>query len=68
MKKTNWFLYVFITALISFVIQAFLNSVGVINMDNIWVDLISWIGIFFVVFIAVELSFNTIHKMKHRTE
>ncbi|MGY3218190.1 putative membrane protein [Bacillus sp. TE9122W] len=68
MRKTNWFLSVFITALISFVIQSGLSKFGVINMSNIWADLVSWIVIFFVVFIGVEASFRTINKMKHRTE
>ncbi|MFS0655099.1 hypothetical protein [Bacillus sp. 179-C3.3 HS] len=68
MKKTNWFLSVLITAFISFVIQSGLSNVGVINMSNIWADLVSWIVIFFVVFIGVEASLRTIHKMRHRTE
>ncbi|APT48084.1 hypothetical protein BSA145_20760 [Bacillus safensis] len=68
MKKTNWFLNVFITALISFIIQSGLSNLGVINMSNIWADLVSWIIIFFVVFIGVEASFRTINKMRHRTE
>ncbi|AOZ89317.1 hypothetical protein BK049_11835 [Bacillus xiamenensis] len=68
MRKTNWFLNVFITALISFVIQSGLSNLGVINMSNIWADLVSWTIIFFVVFIGVEASSRTINKMKHRTE
>ncbi|MEK4688169.1 hypothetical protein NSQ76_20775 [Bacillus sp. FSL M8-0256] len=68
MKKTNWFLTVFITALISFVIQSGLSNFGVINMSNIWADLVSWIVIFFIVFIGVEAAFRTINKMRHRTE
>ncbi|WP_111289738.1 hypothetical protein [Bacillus safensis] len=68
MKKTNWFLTVFIIALISFVIQSGLSNFGVISMSNVWVDLFSWIVIFFVVFIGVEASFRTINKMRHRTE
>jgi uncharacterized membrane protein len=68
MKKTNWFLSVFITALISFVIQSGLNNFGVINMSNIWADLISWVVIFFVVFICVEAAVRTTYKLRHRTE
>ncbi|TKD54561.1 hypothetical protein FBF75_19370 [Bacillus sp. S2(2019)] len=68
MKKTNWFSTVFITALISFVIQSGLSNFGVINMSNVWADLFSWVVIFFVVFIGVEASFRTVHKMRHRTE
>ncbi|PAE84999.1 hypothetical protein CHH77_02470 [Shouchella clausii] len=68
MKKTNWFLSVFITALVTFVIQTGLSNFGVINMSNVWTDLISWVVIFFVVFIFVEASFRISHKMRHRTE
>ncbi|GIN07127.1 hypothetical protein J1TS1_12720 [Shouchella clausii] len=68
MKKTNWFLSVFITALVTFVIQTGLSNFGVINMSNVWTDLISWVVIFFVVFICVEASFRISHKMRHRTE
>ncbi|GIN60110.1 hypothetical protein J27TS8_01030 [Robertmurraya siralis] len=67
MKKTNWVLSVFITALISFVIQSGLNNFGVINISNIWTDLISWVFIFFVVFIGVEATFK-ITTMKHQTK
>lgn len=55
----------FITALISFVIQSGLSKFDVINTSNLWLDLVSWIVIFFVVFIGVETSFRTINKMKH---
>ncbi|HBU92389.1 MULTISPECIES: hypothetical protein [Bacillus] len=68
MRKTNWFLSVFITAFITLVIQSGLSKSGVINMSNIWADLGSWVIIFFVVFIGVEASFRMINKMRHRTE
>ncbi|MBU8855290.1 hypothetical protein [Bacillus safensis] len=68
MKNTNWLLTVFITALISFGIQSGLNNFGVINISNVWADLFSWIVIFSVVFISVEVALRTISKMRHQTE
>ncbi|MGQ5113136.1 hypothetical protein M1D69_11705 [Bacillus sp. PK3-037] len=51
-----WFVYVFIATLVSMLIQSGLDKAGMLNLNNIWADFISWIIIFFVVYILVDLA------------
>ncbi|WP_338444401.1 hypothetical protein V5F86_09360 [Bacillus spizizenii] len=51
-----WFVYVFIATLVSMLIQSGLDKAGMLNVNNIWADFISWIIIFFVVYILVDLA------------
>lgn len=51
-----WFVYVFIATLVSMLIQSGLDKAGMLNLNNIWADFISWIIIFFVVYILIDLA------------
>ncbi|AGE62471.1 hypothetical protein C663_0625 [Bacillus subtilis XF-1] len=37
-------------------IQSGLDKAGMLNLNNIWADFISWIIIFFVVYILIDLA------------
>ncbi|MED1739090.1 hypothetical protein P4U97_06195 [Bacillus swezeyi] len=52
----EWFLYVFIATLISMFIQTGLDKVGLLNLNNMWADFISWLVIFFVVYVLIDLA------------
>ncbi|AXS61543.1 MULTISPECIES: hypothetical protein [Bacillus] len=51
-----WFLYVLIATVISMFIQTGLDNVGVLNLKNVWADFFSWLVIFFVVYVLIELA------------
>ncbi|MEH7803042.1 MULTISPECIES: hypothetical protein [Bacillus] len=62
MKK--WFLQVFLTALITMWIQAGLDQVNIIYITNVWVDVSSWILIFFVIYALFEWTAHVLAKRK----
>ncbi|MCC9090727.1 hypothetical protein [Bacillus pumilus] len=64
MKKSKWFLHVFLTALITMWIQAGLDQANIIHVTNVWVDASSWIIIFFVIYALVEWTAHVLSKRK----
>ncbi|MEC1583333.1 hypothetical protein NYE57_18050 [Bacillus sp. FSL L8-0222] len=60
----TWFVYVFIATLVSMLIQSGLDKVGLLNLNNIWADFISWIVIFFVVYVLIDLAGRTLVRSK----
>ncbi|KML13831.1 hypothetical protein VL07_00205 [Bacillus safensis] len=62
MKK--WFLQVFLTALITMWIQTGLDQANIIHITNIWVDVSSWILIFFVIYALFEWTAQVLAKRK----
>ncbi|KRE14080.1 hypothetical protein ASE42_13715 [Bacillus sp. Root920] len=64
MKTSKWFLQVFLTALITMWIQAGLDQANVIQITNVWVDVSSWILIFFVIYALFEWTAHILAKRK----
>ncbi|WLF30911.1 hypothetical protein [Bacillus altitudinis] len=62
MKK--WFLQVFLTALITMWIQTGLDQANIIQINNVWVDVSSWILIFFVIYAFFEWTAHVLAKRK----
>lgn len=54
----------FLTALITMWIQAGLDQVNVIHLSNVWVDVSSWILIFFVIYALFEWKAHILVKRK----
>ncbi|GLF84635.1 MULTISPECIES: hypothetical protein [Bacillus] len=64
MKTLKWFLKVFLTALITMWIQAGLDQANIIQITNVWVDVSSWILIFFVIYALFEWTSHVLAKRK----
>ncbi|USD79834.1 hypothetical protein M5E03_03775 [Bacillus safensis] len=57
-------LKVFLTALITMWIQAGLDQANIIQITNVWVDVSSWILIFFVIYALFEWTAHVLTKRK----
>ncbi|OLP63084.1 hypothetical protein BACPU_34840 [Bacillus pumilus] len=64
MKKSKWFLQVFFTVLITMWIQAGLDQANIIHLTNVWVDVTSWIIIFFIIYTLFEWTSYILSKRK----
>ncbi|ANT55793.1 hypothetical protein VL05_00545 [Bacillus stratosphericus] len=62
MKK--WFLQVFLTASITMWIQTGLDQANIIHINNVWIDVSSWILIFFVIYALFEWAAHVLAKRK----
>jgi len=60
----KWFLQVFLTALITMWIQTGLDQANIIQINNVWVDVSSWILIFFVIYALFEWTAHVLAKRK----
>ncbi|UYO36188.1 hypothetical protein NF868_03000 [Bacillus zhangzhouensis] len=64
MKTSTRFLQVFLTVLITMWIQTGLDQANIIHITNVWVDVSSWILIFFVIYALFEWTAHVLIKRK----
>ncbi|AOZ88040.1 hypothetical protein BK049_04590 [Bacillus xiamenensis] len=64
MKKSKWFLQIYLTTLITMWIQDRLDQANIIDITNVWADASSWAIIFLVTFALLEWIAHVLSKRK----